>query len=265
MQTFNLEIDGCAIEIELDEDGKFIIPDGWRGIGSALKPAWECIALARKPLSESTIARNIARWGTGAINVDGCRVEGGERPARGAHGARPDGDTATSFDMGSGYALGATSLGRFPANLCHDGSDEVLAAFPESNGSGNKNVRNRDNGNTIGDGLGKGYGYGIGGDSGSAARFYYSAKASKADRANSKHPTVKPVKLMQWLVRLITPPGGTTLDPFAGSGTTGAAAFLEGFNAVLIEREEEYQADIERRIGSLEPAAPAAPDLFACA
>jgi len=84
----------------------------------------------------------------------------------------------------------------------------------------------------------------------SAARFFYSAKASKADRAGSKHPTVKPVSLMQWLCRLITPPGGTILDPFAGSGTTGAAARLEGFRAILIEREAEYQQDIRNRFAS---------------
>jgi site-specific DNA-methyltransferase (adenine-specific) len=227
-------------------------------LGTSLKPAWEPICLARKPLSEKTVAANCLRWGTGAINVGACRIGTEAITVRGGAGGNVAPWQLTRID--------AERVGRFPANLCHDGSEEVLAAFPvTSSGSGNKNVRNRDNGNTIGDGLGKGYGYGIGGDSGSAARFYYSAKASKADRANSKHPTVKPVKLMQWLVRLITPPGGTTLDPFAGSGTTGAAAFLEGFNAVLIEREEEYQADIERRIGSLEPAAPAAPDLFACA
>ena len=105
--------------------------------------------------------------------------------------------------------------GRWPANVCHDGSDEVVAAFPNS-----------------------------------AARFFYSAKASKADRAGSKHPTVKPVSLMQWLCRLITPPGGTILDPFAGSGTTGAAARLEGFRAILIEREAEYQRDIRNRFAT---------------
>ena len=86
-------------------------------------------------------------------------------------------------------------------------------------------------------------------DSGSAARFFYCAKASKADRAGSKHPTVKPVKLMQWLVRLITPPGGIVLDPFAGTGTAGQAAQIEGFDAILIERETEYFADICQRVG----------------
>lgn len=86
------------------------------------------------------------------------------------------------------------------------------------------------------------------GDTGTAARFFYCAKAGKADRAGSKHPTVKPVALVRWLVRLVTPPGGTVLDPFAGSGTTGAAALAEGRNAILIEREAEYIADIRRRL-----------------
>ena len=98
------------------------------------------------------------------------------------------------------------------------------------------------------------------GDSGSAARFFYSAKASKADRAGSKHPTIKPVALMRYLCRLITPPGGTVLDPFAGSGTTGQAAREEGFRAVLIEREAEYVADIHRRLGTAPVAASAAID-----
>jgi site-specific DNA-methyltransferase (adenine-specific) len=122
-----------------------------------------------------------------------------------------------------------------------------LAAFPETtSGSGEKNG-----------GTGKWWSGGelkplagecAGGDSGSAARFFYTAKADADDRLGSKHPTVKPIDLMQWLCRLVTPKGGTVLDPFAGTGTTGEAAFREGFNAILIEREAEYQADIRRRM-----------------
>jgi DNA modification methylase len=128
--------------------------------------------------------------------------------------------------------------------------DEVLAAFPSTgvngrpNCAGEKYTKAADVYGEYADDTYRG-GYM---DSGSVARFFYSAKASKADRALSKHPTVKPVKLMQWLVRLITPPNGTVLDCFAGTGTTGEAAWREGFSAVLIEREEEYQADIERRM-----------------
>ena len=113
----------------------------------------------------------------------------------------------------------AHALGRWPANLIHDGSDEVIAAFPQT-------------------------------ASGSAARFFYSAKASAKDRAGSKHPTVKPIALMQWLVRMVTPPGGEVLDPFAGSGSTGAACAAEGFPFTLVEREAEYVADINARLAA---------------
>lgn len=186
--------------------GKPIIPDG---IGTALKPAWEPICLARKPLI-GTVAENVLEHGTGAINVDGCRV--GEPIAHQPGGLhKGSGSTVGSF-------TGTTEFerephGRWPANIVHDGSDEVERAFPDD-----------------------------------AARFFYTAKADKQDRMGSKHPTVKPVDLMQWLCRLITPPGGTVLDPFAGSGSTGEAAWREGFNAVLCERETEYQADIAERL-----------------
>ena len=155
------------------------------------------------------------------------------------------------YGAGSAFRSEGSPLGRFPANLCHDGSQEVLDLFPETK-SGVAVQRNGGGQKIGGNGIYGGseeltsQGHG---DSGSAARFFYCAKASKADRAGSKHPTVKPVKLMQWLCRMVTPPGGTVLDPFAGSGTTGQAALNEGFNAVLIEREAEYIADIERRLG----------------
>ena len=366
----------------------------WKGWGTALKPAVEPVTLARKPLSEKTVAANVLRWGTGAINVDATRVGDEERVNPPAHNVDGSG-----WGMRPNIAPSAVT-GRWPANLCHDGSQEVLDLFPESK-SPSSYVR----GENIGNGL---YAGGIGkkaagdtainfGDSGSAARFFfnagpvkqwpdrdqqtliandaeslftlsselavsalrnaveqstprlalnaasyrgqnmsvsaqqfaaiemlltetiqsierrclrgrlperltlsdnlasiaatqsltgiimitislstsngfvdvatfnltetnlepgvevsaprfmYCAKASKADRAGSKHPTVKPIKLMQWLCRLITPPGGTILDPFSGSGTTGVAAIAEGFRPILIEREEEYLADIERR------------------
>lgn len=156
----------------------------WDGWGTALKPACELIVLARKPLSENTIAANVLRWGTGALNIGACRIE----------------------------ARGETIM-RWPANVIHDGSDEVAAAFPDV-----------------------------------AARFFYTAKADADDRLGSKHPTIKPVDLLQYLVRLITPKGGIVLDPFAGTGTTGEAAWREGMRAVLIEREDGYCADIRRRM-----------------
>ncbi|WP_050577737.1 DNA methyltransferase [Sinorhizobium meliloti] len=222
----------------------------WQGWGTALKPAWEPICLARKPLV-GTVAENVLEHGTGAINIDGSRVPGGNEHA----------------------------LGRWPANIVHDGSDEVLAAFPDTK-SGSRKAGEY--------GL---IGYhgadaapmpAIDGDSGSAARFFYCAKASRADRdagldhlpkmaggmvsntsgqhitrrdegyeptprANT-HPTVKPTTLMQWLCRLVTPPGGTILDPFMGSGSTGKAAVLEGFQFVGCEREDEYMPIATARI-----------------
>ena len=138
-----------------------------------------------------------------------------------------------------------TAAGRWPANLIHDGSEEVVTGFPQSSG-GAWPAKGAQFGYSGGDRKQRGERTEME-DSGSAARFFYSAKASKSDRAGSKHPTVKPIKLMQWLVRMITPPDGKVLDPFAGSGTTGVAAVEEGFQAVLIEREAEYQQDIANR------------------
>lgn len=234
----------------------------WAGWGTALKPAWEPIVLARKPLA-GTVAENVTRYGTGALNIDGCRVpaDGGSpsmlrrdvaRKTGNAPG-RPGeyGHTIKSRITRERYMeeRAGEASGRWPANLVHDGSEEVLAAFPETqSGTGNKNVANRGNGVTIGNGLGAGNGDGVGGDSGSAARFFYCAKASADDRLGSKHPTVKPLDLMQWLVRMVTPPNGVVLDPFAGTGTTGEAAWREGMQAILIEREPEYVADIELRM-----------------
>lgn len=133
--------------------------------------------------------------------------------------------------------------------LPNPGSDEVVRAFPEQTSGGTPPRRPRDKTrHTFGAFGGQENPNGIGSTSGNAARFFYSAKAGKADRADSKHPTVKPVSLMRWLVRMVTPPGGKVLDPFAGSGTTGAACKAEGFDCILIEREAEYIADIERRL-----------------
>jgi len=207
----------------------------WQGFGTALKPAWEPICLARKPLSEKTVAANVLRWGTGAINVDACRVGVRGRPKV----ADPK---RTSLAYGVIDAPGGKLLpdGRWPANLCHDGSAEVFDAFPISKSSRSE-VRSKP-GIVYGNGAGLPSHAGIYGfdDSGSAARFFYSAKASRADRCGSKHPTVKPVALMRWLCRLITPPAGAILDPFAGTGSSAEAAFRENFSAILIEREPEY-------------------------
>lgn len=181
----------------------------WDGWGTALKPALEPICLARKPLI-GTVAANVLTHGTGAINVDGCRIETDELKS----GVVAAGKNSTVNIAGRKEYIYDGSKGRWPANICHDGSEEVLTAFPDS----------------------------------SAARFFYSAKADAEDRFASKHPTVKPVGLMQWLCRLVTPPRGLILDPFAGSGTTGEAARREGFSCIMIEREEEYIKDIVRRM-----------------
>jgi site-specific DNA-methyltransferase (adenine-specific) len=233
----------------------------WQGWGTALKPAYEPIVLARKPLSEKTVAANVLRWGTGALNIDATRIETDDtiKPVTGKGtlcGTRDGYDRPWKHDpealaarqeRANAAIEKANTMGRWPANLCHDGSQQVLDLFPQTGKSA---------GGSRGSGQREGWGMksqpeigSLGfGDEGSAARFFYSAKASKADRAGSKHPTVKPVSLMQWLVRMVTPSGGKVLDPFAGSGTTGQAAVNEGFDAVLIERELEYQTDIRNRL-----------------
>lgn len=225
----------------------------WQGWGTALKPAWEPICLARKPLSESSIAANVLKHGTGGINVDGCRIEASESTARSCNGV----GESSSYDMaasGERRINGGSPLGRWPANLIHDGSEEVLAGFPDVHGAGHAR-EDPGGGSYSGSDKGDWGNFGIGvkgfriGDAGSAARFFYTAKADSDDRLGSKHPTVKPLDLMQYLARLITPKGGLVLDPFAGTGPTGEAAWREGMKAILIEREAEYQADIVKRMG----------------
>jgi site-specific DNA-methyltransferase (adenine-specific) len=224
------------------------VGNGW---GTALKPACEMIVLARKPLSEGTVAGNVLRWGTGSINVDGCRVDG---PMDGVWGT----SNATCAPTFNGsptkheYRSAPHQAGRWPANLIHDGSEEVVAGFPSNASVPHAGAQ------LSGDGTHEGWKreahkkdypkwvpYE---DEGSVSRYFYTAKADSDDRLGSKHPTVKPLDLMQYLVRLVTPKGGSVLDPFAGTGSTGEAAFREGMRAVLIEREAEYQADIRRRM-----------------
>jgi site-specific DNA-methyltransferase (adenine-specific) len=225
----------------------------WQGWGTALKPACEPIVLARKPLSEKTAAANVLRWGTGAINVGGCRIPSGQDHADKCSSVVGLDSNRNGNCYGGGWVGKRTDsyspAGRWPANVIHDGSDEVVGAFPESNSgpaSGyNWEQSNNDNPTRIANNIKSGVHFG---DEGSAARFFYTAKADSDDRLGSKHPTVKPLDLMQYLVRLVTPKGGLVLDPFAGTGTTGEAAFREGMRAVLIEREAEYLKDIERRV-----------------
>jgi DNA modification methylase len=222
----------------------------WEGWGTSLKPAYEPIILARKPL-DGTVAANVLKHGCGGINIDGCRVECDARPLVVSN--RRNGNNTYGDGLCGSKAIGETAIGRFPANVLHDGSDEVIEAFAAfgKRTSGKPGIKH---GGNTGSAYGKesrppgtpmtGFG-----DTGSAARFYYCAKANKDDRAGSKHPTIKPISLMRWLCRLVTPPGGLILDPFAGSGTTGSAALQEGLNAVLVERDPEYITDIRRRLG----------------
>ena len=220
------------------------IGDGW---GTALKPALEPITVARKPF-KGTVANNVLEHGTGAINIDGCRVGTDDKLAR-------------PFNEANNEVLGKFNRfgnpeepngGRWPANLIHDGSNEVVELFPDAGGGFGKRgaARQMDGWGMGGNNETVGYG-----DSGSAARFFYCAKANKKDREDGNtHPTVKPTDLMAYLCRLVTPPGGIVLDPFMGSGSTGKAAVREGFSFIGIEREAKYFQIAEKRVQVVEIA-----------
>jgi site-specific DNA-methyltransferase (adenine-specific) len=233
--------------------------DGW---GTALKPASEPIAFARKPLI-GTVRENFELYGTGVINIDDCRVGTASTPRKDPRNgnlvnAHMEMRPWMERRIANGEPLKGDfdgDKGRWPANVIHDGSDEVVGCFPDSDGQQGV-VTGQEPSNAFGGTVRYGNN-GIDGirntavprnDCGSAARFFYAAKADADDRLNSKHPTVKPIDLMQWLVRLVTPKGGLCLDPFAGTGTTGEAAWREGMHSILIEREERFVADIHRRI-----------------
>ena len=229
----------------------------WQGWGTALKPALEMVTVARKPLI-GTVAANVLAHGTGALNIDGCRV-GGESTTRiqgvaeiGFHG----GNYAPGLQTGS-------EMGRWPANLIHDGSDEVLAAFPHASGAVAP-VRGSEasakTANAFGEYSGRAPSDQRDGG-GSAARFFYCAKASRKDRNEglhadlearngNHHPTVKPTDLMAYLCRLVTPPGGLVYDPFMGSGSTGKAAVREGLRFAGSEMQAEYIAIARARIAA---------------
>ncbi len=264
---FGASFDKALLGIDRDEDPKdweasrSHFATWWEGWGSAVKPALEPVCVAMKPLDSrvgGTIAGNVAAHGVGGLNIDGCRVHADDAQG-GAYTVRRLKPGATLNATGGSWRpqeddfvayQGHAKPGRFPANVVHDGSPEVVAAFPHSDGQ-QREIR-PDHAPKTGTAV---YGdYGARpltlprGDAGSAARFFYSAKADASDRLGSKHPTVKPVDLMRWMIRLVTPPGGTVLDPFAGSGTTGMACLAEGFDAILVEREAEYAADIRRRL-----------------
>lgn len=253
--------------------------------GTALKPAWEPIVLARKPL-KGTVAKNFAEHGTGGLNVDGCRVglDGGtSRSGQAEYPKNPDGTEDRSGSWArTGHGIVELNAGRWPANLAHDGSEEVLAAFPDAPGqqgdlTGDEPSRPFKNAYGVMDGRRMAQAR-I--DTGSAARFFYCAKASREDRneglndpgpqfkmgarpcdyqavnaagKGNHHPTVKPTDLMRWLCRLVTPPGGHVLDPFTGSGSTGRGATLEGFQFTGVELSEDYARIAEARIRAAQP------------
>lgn len=257
--------------------------------GTALKPAMEPLTVARKSLV-GTVEANWRAHGTGALNIDGCRVEptgeSRERIGEASQENRYTDAGAVPFSMKPGIR-GGNPAGRWPANVIHDGSDEVMAAFPDA--PGQQRAVGPEHGdkpsvNCYGDMGARPY-TPPRGDTGSAARFFYCAKASKRDRDEgldhlpkkpggmvsntsgqhmtrrdegyqvapraNNHPTVKPTDLMRYLCRLVTPPGGTVLDPFMGSGSTGKAAVLEGFRFVGIEREAEYVEIARARISAV--------------
>ncbi len=226
----------------------------WSGWGTALKPAWEPIIVARKPLV-GTVAANVLTHGTGAINVDGCRIGTDILPAQLAGQARVG-------TLERGVMLTPERAGRWPANVVlgcacegdtHD--DDCAAAMLDAQ---TKNAPpKQERVGRMGDSR-DGLGMGMGGDAigrwpadpgGGASRFFYCAKASPSERGEGNaHPTVKPIALMRWISKLVCPPGGTILDPFAGSGTTLLAAREEGLSAIGVEREAEYVEIIKRRL-----------------
>ena len=265
------------------------LKDKWQGWGTALKPAVEPIVLARKPLI-GTVADNVLKHGTGALNIDASRIgtDGG---------TKRDGEADTKNSAGwrnlKGHGIATLNAGRWPANILLD--EEAAALLDEQSGDagGGFGVRGR-GGNTYANGngfantlgeVGQQVGYG---DTGGASRFFYVAKASRSERnkglygltkrrraglqgsdsdglldplsdrwrttdAANIHPTVKPVDLMRYLIRLVTPKGGTVLDPFLGSGTTAVAAIEEGVAWIGCEREPEYLEIIEARVAAAQP------------
>lgn len=223
------------------------------GRGTALKPAFEPVVVARKPLV-GTVAANVLKFGTGALNIDACRIESGAD----CHDLRVT-QGGDHFSVGSAAKTRGTVFtphaGRWPANVVLDDHTAPILDQQSGNRPGMSTQRHLSPAKPgmfgVGDGadtksVHEGYN-----DSGGASRFFYCAKAPKCERPNAdgvQHPTVKPLALMRWLVRLVTPPGGTVLDPFAGSGTTIEAALLEGFDVIGIEREAQYLPLIQQRI-----------------
>lgn len=249
----------------------------WNGYGTALKPAHEDWILLRKPV-EGTIAQNVLKYGVGGINIDGCRVSSNDFDPKERVGALKIYEDRPWQEQqklnGRPTIIEGNVLGRFPANLIHDGSDEVLALFPNSSITGDRKNKNRIQQDAVSTPFTRGVNATEYTDSGSAARFFYCAKPSQQERnigcenlphktagectdrvegsaglnspragagrtngSQNDHPTVKSINLMRYLCKLITPPNGVVLDPFCGSGSTGLAAYLEGFQCIMIDSD----------------------------
>jgi site-specific DNA-methyltransferase (adenine-specific) len=254
----------------------------WEGWNTNLKPAYEPIILARKPL-DGTVVNNVLKHGVGGLNIGACRVETDETV--GGRGGKKDTDGANCYSVykGDGYEPRRHTQGRYPANLIHDGSEEATGGMPWTKSPKGMSHRGASKNNCMSGANTERYSFNGHNDQGSASRYFYCAKASKADRdeglegfelqeaqatawsgegmplrqdgterkmplVKNLHPTVKPTSLMQYVTKLITPPNGTVLDPFMGSGSTGKACMLEGFNFTGIELSEEYLAIAEARI-----------------
>lgn len=218
--------------------------------GTALKPSMEPILLIQKPISERNVYENMKRWGTGALRIYDCAIGTDKIKVNVLEQCSPLGQVKNpSYET-------KTKKGRYPKNVVIDDSDDVAALFPDSAGAG----RSLPNSKTSGFSANHGgtYDY-TGGEripfdcgEGSAARFFYQAKVTKAEREGfNTHPTVKPTSLVRYFVRLVTPVGGTVLDPFAGSGTTGVAASLENLNAMCIEKDTSSFDIMQRRLAGV--------------
>lgn len=270
--------------IDKDAENTTGTPDAarWQGWGTALKPAHEPIVWARKPVSAATgaavsgtafepivvarkplagtVAANVLAHGTGALNIDGCRIKTeGEvlavpqsDPHKRGAGAGEYGistrDTARMHAAQAASIARTNTMGRWPANVVLD--EHAAAEVDRQSGTSTSRI-----GKARGADAGDGWGMTATGaeydDTGGASRFFYTTKAGSDERPSVNgvaHPTVKPLSLMRWLVRLVTPPGGVCVDPFAGSGTTAEACVIEGFRCITVEREAEYLPLIVSRL-----------------
>lgn len=262
--VLNFSTDRAQSEINVTGGPATPAAEQWAGWGTALKPAFEPIVMARKPLI-GTVAANVQAHGTGALNIDASRIEGGARPLREVAEFDPsielDGVALKDRlygSRGTTKAIGETTAGRWPANVI---LDESMASVLDEQSGTTKSTTHRRGKQITGQhgglaGAAPKHGEGVAAsvrgvsDAGGASRFFYVAKAPKRERPvvdGVAHATVKPLAVMRWLVRMVTPPGGVVLDPFGGSGTTAEAAHLEGFDSIIIEREAEYLPLIEFR------------------